>query len=148
MPPSSTAHRSAPDHWRPPTRWCRRAWRSRRTRWSPECQQKFLVNSTQTQSQASPLTQTSTCASPQHTSTAKTSVNLSTIPCEHRTMTQKIVILPVQADRDNTPFDTAHTTTVETARANGFSIVEPDDGEATAIVVVRMLDSADRKSVV
>lgn len=57
-------------------------------------------------------------------------------------MTQKIVILPVQADRDNTPFENAHTTTVETARANGFSIVEPDDGEATAIVVVRMLDSA------
>src|SRR5690625_6394026 len=57
-------------------------------------------------------------------------------------MTQKIVILPVQADRDNTPFEIAHAAPVETARANGFSIVEPDDGEATAIVVVRMLDSA------
>lgn len=56
-------------------------------------------------------------------------------------MTQKIVILPVQAERDNTPFENAHTTTVATAQANGFSIVEPDDGEATAVVVLRMLDS-------
>lgn len=57
-------------------------------------------------------------------------------------MTQKLVILPVQADRDNTAFENAHATPVATAEANGFTIVEPDDGEATAIIVVRMLDSA------
>src|SRR5690625_215345 len=57
-------------------------------------------------------------------------------------MTQKLVILPIQTDRDNTPFENAHARTVAAAEANGFSIVEPDDGGATAIVVVRMLDSA------
>ena len=57
-------------------------------------------------------------------------------------MTQKLVILPVQSDRDNTAFENAHATTVATAQANGFSIVDPDHGEATAIIVVRMLDSA------
>lgn len=64
-----------------------------------------------------------------------------THPCEHRVMTQKIVILPVQADRDNTPYEHAHETTVQTARQHGFQIVEPNDGEATAIVVVRMVES-------
>ncbi|MDN6489575.1 MAG: hypothetical protein L0K41_04085 [Yaniella sp.] len=57
-------------------------------------------------------------------------------------MTQKLVILPVQTDRDNTPFENAHARTVAAAEANGFRIVEPDDGGATAIIVVRMLDSA------
>ncbi|NLZ97829.1 MAG: hydroxyacid dehydrogenase, partial [Micrococcus sp.] len=57
-------------------------------------------------------------------------------------MTQKLVILPIQTDRDNTPFENAHARTVAAAEANGFSIVEPDDGGATAIIVVRMLDSA------
>ena len=57
-------------------------------------------------------------------------------------MTQKIVVLPVQADRDNTPYEHAHETTVATAQAHGFDIVDPDDGEATAIIVVRMIDSA------
>lgn len=56
-------------------------------------------------------------------------------------MTQKIVVLPVQADRDNTPYEHAHQTTVATAQTHGFDIVEPNDGEATAIVVVRMIDS-------
>lgn len=56
-------------------------------------------------------------------------------------MTQKIVILPIQADRDNTPYQHAHSTTVATAQAKGFSIVEPNDGDATAIVVVQMIDS-------
>lgn len=56
-------------------------------------------------------------------------------------MTQKIVILPVQADRDNTPYEDAHVATVATAEQLGFSIVAPDDGEATAIMVVRMIDS-------
>lgn len=57
-------------------------------------------------------------------------------------MTQKIVILPVQEQRDNTPFENAHETTVTTAHEHGFEIVGPDDGDATAIVVIRMLDSA------
>ncbi|GAA4108101.1 NAD(P)-dependent oxidoreductase [Enteractinococcus coprophilus] len=57
-------------------------------------------------------------------------------------MTQKIVVLPVQDDRDNTPYEHAHETTVTTARGHGFDIVDPDDGEATAIIVVRMIDSA------
>lgn len=57
-------------------------------------------------------------------------------------MTERIVILPVQADRDGTPYEHAHEQTVATAESLGFSIVEPDDGEATAIVVVRMIDSA------
>lgn len=57
-------------------------------------------------------------------------------------MTQKIVILPEQADRDNTPFEHAHETTVAAAQANGFTIVESGAGDATAIVVVQMLDSA------
>src|SRR5690625_6835784 len=57
-------------------------------------------------------------------------------------MTQRIVILPVQSDRDNTPYESAHEQTVETAESLGFTIVEPDDGNATAIVVVQMMDSA------
>src|SRR5699024_8011647 len=57
-------------------------------------------------------------------------------------MTQKIVILPVQEQRDNTPFENADETTVAPAHVHGFEIVEPDDGNAFAIVVVRMLDSA------
>lgn len=57
-------------------------------------------------------------------------------------MTEKLVILPVQADRDNTPFENAHQATVAAADTHDFEIVEPDDGEATAIVVVRMLDSS------
>src|SRR5690625_8034119 len=57
-------------------------------------------------------------------------------------MRQKIVILPVQEQRDNTPFENADETTVATAQEQGFEIVGPDDGNATAIVVVRMLDSA------
>ncbi|HIW46411.1 MAG TPA: D-isomer specific 2-hydroxyacid dehydrogenase family protein [Candidatus Yaniella excrementigallinarum] len=57
-------------------------------------------------------------------------------------MRQKIVILPVQEQRDNTPFENADETTVATAQEHGFEIVGPDDGNATAIVVVRMLDSA------
>lgn len=57
-------------------------------------------------------------------------------------MTQRIVILPVQSDRDGTPYEAAHEQTVTTAESLGFSIVEPDDGDATAIVVVRMIDSA------
>ncbi|GAA2025621.1 D-isomer specific 2-hydroxyacid dehydrogenase family protein [Yaniella flava] len=56
-------------------------------------------------------------------------------------MTQKIVILPVQADRDNTPYEDAHLATVAAAERHGFSIVDPDDGDATAIMVVRMIDS-------
>ncbi len=57
-------------------------------------------------------------------------------------MTQKIVVLPVQTDRDNTPYENAHETTVTTAQRHGFGIVDPDDGGATAIIVVRMIDSA------
>ena len=57
-------------------------------------------------------------------------------------MTQKIVVLPVQTDRDNTPYEHAHETTVATAESHGFRIVGPDDGEATAIIVVQMLKSA------
>ncbi|HJF15776.1 MAG TPA: NAD-binding protein [Enteractinococcus helveticum] len=57
-------------------------------------------------------------------------------------MTQKIVVLPVQADRDNTPFEHAHETTVATAESHGFSIVEPNDGQATAMIVVQMINSA------
>lgn len=57
-------------------------------------------------------------------------------------MTQRIVILPVQSDRDGTPYEAAHEQTVATAESLGFSIVDPDDGAATAIVVVRMIDSA------
>lgn len=57
-------------------------------------------------------------------------------------MTQRIVILPVQSDRDGTPYETAHEQTVATAESLGFSIVEPDDGNATALVVIRMIDSA------
>lgn len=57
-------------------------------------------------------------------------------------MTQKIVILPKQAERDGTPFERAHETPVAAAQAHGFSIVEPDDGQATAIIVVRIVDSA------
>lgn len=57
-------------------------------------------------------------------------------------MTQKIVVLPVQTDRDNTPYEHAHETTVATAESHGFSIVEPNDGEATAMIVVQMINSA------
>ncbi|GAA4480768.1 D-isomer specific 2-hydroxyacid dehydrogenase family protein [Enteractinococcus fodinae] len=57
-------------------------------------------------------------------------------------MTQRIVILPVQSERDGTPYETAHEQTVATAESLGYSIVDPDDGNATAIVVVQMLDSA------
>lgn len=57
-------------------------------------------------------------------------------------MTQNIVILPVQADRDGGPYEHAHTITEQTATRHGFHIVEPDDGEATGIVVIRFLDSA------
>lgn len=57
-------------------------------------------------------------------------------------MTQRIVILPVQADRDNSPYEAAHETTVQTAASHGVEIVEPDDGGATAIIVLRMIDSA------
>ena len=57
-------------------------------------------------------------------------------------MTQRIVILPVQSDRNGTAYETAHEQTVATAESLGFSIVDPDDGEATAIVVVQMIDSA------
>ena len=57
-------------------------------------------------------------------------------------MTERIVILPVQSDRDGTPYEHAHAQTAQTAQSLGFSIVEPDDGNATAIVVVEMLDSA------
>ncbi len=56
-------------------------------------------------------------------------------------MTQRIVILPVQSDRDGTPYESAHEQTVATAESLGFSIVDPDDGNATAIVVVQMIDS-------
>src|SRR5699024_4825382 len=57
-------------------------------------------------------------------------------------MTQKIVVLPVQADRDNIPFEHAHETTVATAESHGFSIVEPNDGQATAMILVQMINSA------
>ena len=57
-------------------------------------------------------------------------------------MTQRIVILPVQSDRDGTAYETAHEQTVATAESLDFSIVDPDDGDATAIVVVQMIDSA------
>src|SRR5699024_6835887 len=57
-------------------------------------------------------------------------------------MRQKIVILPVQEQRDNTPFENADETTVATAQEHGFEIVGPDDGNATAIDLVRLLDSA------
>src|SRR5699024_2282717 len=57
-------------------------------------------------------------------------------------MRQKIVILPVQEQRDNTPFENADETTVATAQEHGLEIVGPADGNATAIVVGRMVDSA------
>lgn len=57
-------------------------------------------------------------------------------------MTQRIVILPEQAERNDTPYEAAHEATVATATQHGFTIVDPDDGGATAIVVVRMIDSA------
>ena len=57
-------------------------------------------------------------------------------------MTQRIVILPDQSARDGGPFETAHEQTVATAESLGFSIVEPDDGGATAIVVIRMMRSS------
>ena len=57
-------------------------------------------------------------------------------------MTQRIVILPVQSDREGTPYENAHEQTVAAAQFLDFSIVDPDDGDATAIVVVQMIDSA------
>lgn len=56
-------------------------------------------------------------------------------------MTQNIVILPVQTDRDGGPYEHAHRVTAQTAARHGFHIVDPDDGDATAIVVVRFMGS-------
>ena len=57
-------------------------------------------------------------------------------------MNHRIVILPEQSHRDGTPYEHAHTATVQTAQKHGYSIVNPDDGGATAMIVIRFLDAA------
>lgn len=57
-------------------------------------------------------------------------------------MTENIVILPAQAQRDGTPYENAHTTTQATAQDLGFNVVAPETGNATAIIVIQMTPAA------